>query len=79
MKTQTWLVVVLALAGPAASAQVSTAVTLGTPTVVEAGPHHRVWQRVVSDGLGQFVTNSFTELSTGLNYLNQTTGKWEES
>jgi len=50
MKTQTWLVVVLALGGPAASAQVSTPVTLGTPTVVEAGPHHRVWQRVVSDG-----------------------------
>ena len=44
------------------------------PVVVETGPHHRVWQRVVSDGLGGFLTNSFTELATGLNYLNQATG-----
>ena len=49
------------------------------PVVVETGPHHRVWQRVVSDGLGRFVTNSFTELATGLNYYNQATRRYEES
>ena len=39
--------------------------SLDTPhVVVETGPHHRVWQRVVSDGLGRFLTNSFTELAT---------------
>src|SRR6266568_2867171 len=54
--------------------------SLDTPhVVVETGPHHRVWQRVVSDELGRFLTNSFTEISTGLNYFNQATGRWEQS
>ena len=79
MKTNSWLVLAMALTSPCLQAQLLTPVTLGTPTAVEAGPHHRVWQRVVSDGLGHFLTNSLTELATGLNYFNQATGTWEES
>jgi len=79
MKTNSWLVLAMALTSPCLQAQLLTPVTLDTPTAIEAGPHHRVWQRVVSDGLGNFLTNSFTEPATGLNYLNSATGKWEES
>jgi len=82
MKTR--LVLTMALCPWLTQAQVSFTNTpiasLDTPpVVVETGPHHRVWQRVVSDELGRFLTNSFTELATGLNYFNPATGTWEES
>ena len=41
-------------------------------TVVDIGPHHRLWEavRLVPDqGKLVLVTNSWTELATGLNYL----------
>src|SRR2546427_1315949 len=81
---KTMLVLTMALYPWLTQAQVSFTNTpiasLDTPpVVVETGPHHRVWQRVVSDGLGRFVTNSFTELATGLNYYNQATRRYEES
>ena len=47
--------------------------------VVAAGPHHRVWQTVSVDEQGQTNVSSFTELATGLNYLNPATGQYEES
>ena len=82
MKTR--LLLTMALYPWLTQAQVSFTNTpiasLDTPhVVVETGPHHRVWQRVVSDEFGHFLTNSFTELATGLNYFNQATGTWEES
>ena len=68
MKTR--LVLTMALYPWLTQAQVSfTNTPLASPVpdspsvVVETGPHHRVWQRVVSDGLGRFLTNSFTELA----------------
>lgn len=51
--------------------------------VVERGPHHRVWQRVVpfTDALGRvsYLTNSYTELATGLHYQDPKSGQWRES
>src|SRR2546429_3673398 len=47
--------------------------------VVAAGQHHRVWQTVSVDEQGQTNVSSFTELATGLNYLNPATGQYEES
>ncbi len=42
-----------------------------TADIIEAGPHHRVWQ-IVSLGIDEngkefAMTNSFTELKTGMN------------
>jgi hypothetical protein len=50
-----------------------------SPTVVEVGPHHRIWQTVTFDDQGGAITNSYTELATGINIFNPATGKWEES
>jgi hypothetical protein len=63
MKKPLWFILTIVLSSPCLNAQV-TPPFASSPTVIEAGPDHRVWQRVVSDGLGQFVTNSFTELAT---------------
>ena len=54
------------------------------PVIVDAGPHHTVWQRVslATDEQGQSVpiTNTWTELGTGLNWLkNPLAGEWERS
>ncbi len=50
---------------------------------LESGPHHTTWRdvRVGMDEVGQptFTTNSWTELSTGLNWLNPATGLYERS
>jgi hypothetical protein len=52
-------------------------------SVVERGPHHRVWQGVVTstDELGQvsYITNCYTELATGMHYQDPKTGQWVES
>ena len=55
------------------------AIVLVPYQVVAAGPHERVWQSVTVDAEGNTNANSYTELATGLNYQNTTTGKWEES
>jgi len=51
--------------------------------VVQAGPYFAVWQDVSvgTDDQGQAVTvtNSWTELATGLNWLNPATGQYEPS
>lgn len=51
------------------------------PTIVERGPHHRVWERRTVQVLpiGRSVTNrsSYTELATGMHY--QKDGQWLES
>src|SRR5262245_52507379 len=50
-------------------------------SVVERGPHHRVWSRVTweTNALGRAIahTNSYTELETGMHYLQD--GRWLES
>jgi hypothetical protein len=78
-------------ASPGLRAQVSAAAwpaelsPTATPDyqVVERGPHHRVWQRVVSatDELGRvsYVTNSYVELASGMHYLEPKSGQWLES
>src|SRR5436190_22125891 len=49
------------------------------PALVDVGPHHRVWQTLAVDEQGQTNVSSYTELATGLNYLNPATVQWEES
>src|SRR5438552_2650782 len=53
------------------------------PQIIEAGPHHRLWRNTITrldeQGRQVTVTNSYTELATGLNFLNAQTGQWEES
>src|SRR5436309_8311884 len=50
-------------------------------TIVERGPHHRIWQTIRTQTApdGSTVTNisSYSELATGMHY--QENGKWLES
>ncbi|MEK7707109.1 MAG: hypothetical protein AAB380_03850, partial [Verrucomicrobiota bacterium] len=52
-----------------------------TIRITERGPHHRVWERVttVTDADGKAVsqTNSYTELETGMHFLEK--GEWREA
>src|SRR5213082_3128577 len=79
MKTRYWFVLALALCGAHANAQVPVPSAIGVPRVVEAGPHERVWQSVTLDAQGNTNVNSYTELATGLNFWNPSTGQWAES
>src|SRR5437667_3307818 len=79
MKTNSWLVLAAALCSPCLNAQDSLPSVTTGPVVVETGPHHRVWQTVTIDGLGNNFTNSYTELATGLNFWNSSASRWEES
>ncbi len=51
------------------------------PKVIERGPHHRVWQQTAleTNFAGQVITRtrSYTELTTGLHFLEN--GEWKES
>src|SRR5262245_38644029 len=51
-------------------------------SIVERGPHHRIWQRVLleTNRLGKILatTNSYTELQTGMHWKNAR-GQWVES
>jgi len=68
-----------------ASAQISPPQTIlrqgepGVPTIIGIGPHHRVWQTASVDEHGRTNVSSFTELATGLNFVNPATGLYEES
>ena len=50
-------------------------------TVIERGPHHRVWQQVTVstnlDGVVDYRTNAYKELQTGMHHL--VSGQWIES
>ena len=78
MKTNSWLVLTMALTSPCLNAQLSLPLGTTAPTVVETGPHHRTWQtvKVGLDQRGQQVmtTNSYVELATGMNILSE--GRW---
>src|SRR5437867_3396000 len=56
-------------------------VTRLAPTIVERGPHHRVLETTTlmtdSNGLVTTNTGSYTELATGLHYLED--GLWKDS
>lgn len=71
MKTRmSWLVAVLwMVATSEVPAQTDPAARAANATIVEQGPHHRVWRSGDS---------SYTELATGLNRLNEK-GEWEPS
>ena len=52
------------------------------PRIVERGPHHRVWERTITEGLPNGKTverkSSYTEIATGMHYQNER-GEWIES
>src|SRR5437867_8184614 len=80
MKTNSWLVLIMtAFCFLSANAQVSLPSVSSGPVVVEAGPHNRIWRNVSVDERGQTITNSYTELTTGLNFWNPVASRWEES
>ena len=79
MKTNSLLASALTLISLCARGQVSPPLLASGPASVEAGPHHRVWQRVTVDNRGRAITNSYTELATGLNFLDPATGRYESS
>lgn len=70
----------------AASAQIAQQVAANPPadtaySVVQQGPHHKLWQRVtwIPNPFGSFtpITNSYTELKTAMSHL--VGGKWVDS
>src|SRR6266508_839789 len=73
MRNNPWLLLSFALCSPALNGQVPL------PSVVEIGPHHRVWQSVTLDQAGNLVTNAYTELATGMHFWNPAANRWEES
>src|SRR5206468_3368857 len=80
MKTNSWLVLAMALCSPSVIAQLSLPLGTTAPTVVETGPHHAVVQTVKAelDELGRQVTttNSYVALGTGMNVFSETEGRW---
>src|SRR5947207_6771766 len=80
MKTNFRLVLATALCAVLINAQVSVPLASTVPIVVETGPHHRVWQSVNVgwNELGRqiAITNSYTELGTGMNVWSEKDGKW---
>ena len=86
MKTHTFVpipIFVIALGLPVDVPAASGSPSTPAPVSLDAGPHHRVWQSVTSgtDAQGQSIaaTNRWTELSTGLNYMDRATGQWTPS
>src|SRR5207247_3098935 len=82
MKRTLSLVLLVSLWTSCLNAQIASPVALDSsksPAVVEVGPHHRVWQNVSAGEHGQTITNSYTELATGMNYLDPATGQYTES
>ncbi len=87
MKNSLWSVLVFLSLPLSASAQVARvarvdeAPKISEPRVVERGPHHRVWERTITEKLRNGKTverkSSFTELANGLHHLKD--GQWVES
>src|SRR6266511_412097 len=76
MKTYPWLASALTLISVCARGQLSLPLPTSVPAIVEAGPHHRVWQTLTVDEEGQTNISSFTEVATGLNFLDSSTGEY---
>src|SRR2546422_539298 len=82
MKRTLSLVLLVTFWSSCLNAQITSPVTLDSsksPAVVEIGPHHRVWQKVSADEHGRTITNSYTELETGMNFVDPATGQYTES
>jgi len=76
------LLILPALVAFCAPARAQLAAASTTPySIVERGPHHRVWQRVTCETtpVGRTVihTNGYTELETGMHYWKD--AQWLES
>src|SRR6266704_3165116 len=76
MKTNSWLASALTLISLCARSQVPLPLPTDEPVIVKAGPHHRVWQTFTVDEQGQTNISSFTEVATGLNFLDPATGEY---
>src|SRR6266540_2403667 len=82
MKRTLPLVLLVSVWSSCLNAQITSPVPLDSSksaAVVEVGPHHRVWQKMSADEHGQAISKSYTELVTGLNYLEPATGQYTES
>src|SRR6266487_5010167 len=79
MKIRYWLVLAMVPFGSRANAQLSLPLARSAPAISEVGPHDRVWRSVTIDQLGNTNVHSYTELATGLNFLNPDTGRYEPS
>src|SRR5882724_11876683 len=73
---KTYLASALTLISFWARGQVPLPLASSAPAIVEAGPHHRVWQTLTVDEEGQTNISSFTEVATGLNFLDPATGEY---
>ena len=71
----------LAAQGSASEQSQSETGPLPEYSIVERGPHHRVWQRTEThtgpDGKQYSIVHSYTELATGMHYLKDE--QWVES
>ncbi len=76
MKTNSWLASALMLISFCARGQVSRPLPASVPVIVESGLHHRVWQTLTVDEEGQTNVSAFTEVATGLNFLDPATGQY---
>ncbi len=76
MKTTTWLASAMTLFSLCAHSQVTLPSPTGVATIVESGPHHRVWQTLTVNDEGETNASSFTEVATGLNFLDPATGEY---
>ena len=79
MKTNPWLALALTLFSVCAYGQISMPLPASLPVIVEAGPHHRVWQTLTVDEEGQTNASSYIEVATGLNFLDPATGEYRPS
>src|SRR5688572_12679625 len=76
MKTNPWLASTLALISLCAHGQVPLPSPASVPVLMESGLHHRVWQTVSVDEEGRTNMSAFTEVATGLNFLDPATGQY---
>src|SRR5258708_1028779 len=76
MKTNSWLASALKLISLCPRRQVSLPLPASVPVIVESGLHHRIWQTVSVDEEGQTNLSAFTEVATGLNFLDPATGQY---
>ena len=90
MRTQFIILISAALSTQAQPAPSSGASGSAAPpavatdySIVERGPHHRIWERTVyepaPDGSSVPRLHRYTELATGLHYLDPNTGQWLDS
>ncbi len=77
MQTVYWTSVVAASLAAPAHGQTLTC------SLIERGPHHKVWARAAAAtnhlGAIHYRTNSYTELQTGTSVLDPNTGQWRDS